>query len=183
MRGYLFFLRGPHCRSARPAIEADSRCTGFNVNSLLVDMSDRHVAKIVDCSIVDKHPIVPAATLITDAAVSKAVIDSAIETNVGAPIACVPYVDPIAPAPITRRPQQAHGRRQHPGARNPIISNRTDPPVARGPYVTGCGNRGLDITGFRAPGCCRRPWACCGRRVIGPGAMGSTYGTRAIGVP
>src|SRR6266566_456661 len=100
MRGCLFFLRRPHCRSARPAIEADSRCTGFNVNSLLVDMSDRDVTKIVDRSIVDEHAIVPPATLITDAAVTKAVIDSAIETNVGAPIACVPYVDPVAPGPI-----------------------------------------------------------------------------------
>src|SRR6516162_8956172 len=143
MRGYLFFLRRPHCRSARPAIEADSRCTGFNVNILLVDMSDRDVAKIVDRSIVDEHAIVPAATLITDAAVAKAVIDSAVETNVGAPIACVPYVNLVAPAPIAQCPQQAHGRRQHPGARNPVISNRTDPPVAGGPYVTGCGNRGL----------------------------------------
>src|SRR6516225_4355142 len=145
MRGCLFFLRRPHCCSARSAIEADSRCTGFNVNCLLVDMSDGDVAEIVHRSIVDEHAIVPPATLIADAAVAKAVIDSAIETNVGAPIARVPYVDPVAPAPITRRPQQAHGRRQHPGARNPVISNRTDPPVAGGPYVTGCGNRGLLI--------------------------------------
>src|SRR5215471_4959118 len=145
MRGYLFFLRRPHCRSPRPTIEADSRCTGFNVNSLLVDMSDRHVAKIVDRSIVNEHAIVPAATFISDAAVAIAVIDSAVETNVGAPIACVPYVDPIAPAPISRCPQQAHGRRQHPGARNPVISDWANPPVARGPYVTGCGNRGLLI--------------------------------------
>src|SRR5215471_18092853 len=113
MRGYLFFLRRPHCRSTRPAIEADSRCTGLDVNSLLVDMSDRDVAKIVDRSIVDEHAIVPPATFISDAAVSKAVIDSAIETNVGTPIARVPYVDPVAPAPITRGPQQSHGRRQH----------------------------------------------------------------------
>src|SRR6266566_8059266 len=143
MRGCLFFLRRPHCRSARPAIEADSRCTGFNVNSLLVDMSDRDVTKIVDRSIVDEHAIVPPATLITDAAVTKAVIDSAIETNVGAPIACVPYVDSIAPSPIARRPQQGYCRRQHPGARNPVISNRANPPIAGDPYVTGCRNRGL----------------------------------------
>src|SRR6516165_10598130 len=143
MRGCLFFLRRPHCRSARPAIEADSRCTGLDVNSLLVDMGDRDVAEIVDRSIVDEHAIVPPATFIADAAVAKAVIDSAVKTNVGAPIARVPYVDPVAPAPITRRPQQAYGRRQHPGARNPVISNRANPPIARGPYVTGRRNRGL----------------------------------------
>ena len=43
VRGCLFFLRRPHCRSARPTIEADSRCTRFNVNSLLIDMGDRDV--------------------------------------------------------------------------------------------------------------------------------------------
>src|SRR5262249_45088831 len=90
-----------------------------------------------------KHAIPRASTYTAAPAITKAVIDSAIKTNVGAPIARAPYVDPVAPAPITRRPQQAHGRRQHPGARNPVISNRTDPPVARGPYVTGCRNRGL----------------------------------------
>ena len=145
MRGCLFFLRRQHCRPARPAIEADSRCTGFNVNSLLVDMSDRDIPKIVDRTIVDEHAIVPLAALVTDAAVTIAVIDTAIKTNVGAPIACVPYVDTVTPGPITGRPQQAHSRRQHPGARNPVISNRADTPVARGPYVTGCRNRRLLI--------------------------------------
>src|SRR6516165_5370889 len=138
MRGYLFFLRRPHCRSARPSIEADSRCTGFNVNILLVDMSDRHVAKIVDRSIVDEHAIVPAATLITDAAISKAVIDSAVETNVGTPIACVPYVDSVTPAPIAWRPEQADRWRQYPGAWNPVVSDWADSPIAGRPYVTGC---------------------------------------------
>ena len=108
VRGRLLFLRRPHCRSARSAIEADSRGTGFNVNSLLVDMSDRDIAKIVDGLIVDEHAIVPAATLIADTAVTKAVIDSAIETNVRTPIACIPYVNSVTPAPIARCPQQAY---------------------------------------------------------------------------
>jgi hypothetical protein len=67
-------------------------------------MSDGDVAEIVHRSIVNEHAIVPAATFISDAAVTKAVIDSAIETNVGAPIARVPDVDPVAPAPIARCP-------------------------------------------------------------------------------
>src|SRR5215472_15378995 len=108
MRGCLFFLCRPHCRTARAAVEANSRCSGFNVNSALVDMSDVDVAKIVDRSIVDEYAIVPAATLITDAAIAIAIIHSAIETNVGAPIACVPCVDSVTPGPIARCPQQAY---------------------------------------------------------------------------
>jgi hypothetical protein len=85
--------------------------------------------------VVAEVPAVPAAAVEAVATVSIAVVHAAVEAYGGSPVSAVPQVSPATPAPVTRRPQQADGRRQHPGSRHPVVPARPPGPVTRCPDV------------------------------------------------
>jgi len=83
VRGGLFFWCWPGRRSTAATIEANPYCARLNDDGLFINIGDRNAAKIVDCPIVSKHAIFPTSTLVPDAAIPEAVVDSAVKADVG----------------------------------------------------------------------------------------------------
>src|SRR5881394_1765857 len=75
----------------------------------------------------------PFTAIVAAPSVAEAVIDSTIEADRRAPVAVVEDVKAVAVAPVTGRPQQPDTRRSDPDARDPVITEWTIGPVARGP--------------------------------------------------
>src|SRR5580704_3146284 len=78
----------------------------------IMNVGDIHV---VDGAIVEKVPAVPSSTFIAVAEVAESVIDSAIESDLRAPIAFMENECFAAPAPPARSPKETNFGRQHPG--------------------------------------------------------------------
>jgi hypothetical protein len=135
MREGFLFVRGPGRGAASAAVEARSGRVGVDDDGLVVDVGDPDTAEIVDGPIVGEHPVVPVSTLVTFAAISVAVIHAAVKADMRSPIACVPGIGAVLPAPVTRRPKQTDRGRFNPGARNPIIAIRAIRPEAGRPDV------------------------------------------------
>src|SRR5271155_18870 len=114
---------------------------------LSVGIMDIGPVDIIDRRVVHECAVVPAPALVANAAITKAIVDSAVKSNVLSPIARVPHITPIAPSPIARGPQRAHERYQNPHPWNPIVSVRTIRPVAWGPYITRPGHNRLRVHG------------------------------------
>src|SRR5581483_9513263 len=100
----------------------------------VVDVGD---VDVVDAAVVPEVAVAPFAAVVAVAGVAVAVVDAAIEADVRAPVAGVPEVDAVAPAPPARRPQIARLGRQHPGAGHPVVvAGIVVPgPVARRPDI------------------------------------------------
>src|SRR4029077_12360744 len=81
----------------------------------------------------------------THSHITEAVVDSAVEPDVRAPVARVKRVDPAYEAPISRCPEQAHARRLRPGAGHPVVTSPAPGPVPRRPHVALFGTRRLVI--------------------------------------
>src|SRR5947209_8766553 len=103
----------------------------------VVNVRDIRGIDVVDRRVVVKTVAIPAAAFIAAAKVSKPVINAAIKTYFGAPVAVIKNKAITAPSPIRRRPQIAHSRGFHPGARHPIIITVIiiPGPVAGGPDI------------------------------------------------
>src|SRR5207245_10281149 len=79
------------------------------------------------------------------AGIAEAVINTAVEADVRAPVAAVPDVKAVVPSPITGRPVQAY-RSDHPGTGHPVVAIVIVPrPVAGRPDVAGAGADGLRV--------------------------------------
>jgi hypothetical protein len=76
---------------AGAAVEADSRRV-VDDDGLAVDVGDCDAADVVDGPVVEERPIPPVAALIAGPAVAEPIIDAAIETDFGSPIAIVENV-------------------------------------------------------------------------------------------
>src|SRR5581483_2300690 len=85
----------------------------------------------------------PAAAHVSGADIAEAVVDSAIESDVRAPVARMEAIDAPDEAPVARGPEQPHLRRCDPGTRDPVIATGCVGPVARGPDVALHGARRL----------------------------------------
>jgi hypothetical protein len=99
----------------------------------------------VHFSVVDEGATTPIAALVAYADIAEPIVNAAVESNMRSPEACVPYVDAIAPAPVSGRPEQAHLRRLHPGSWNPVITIRTPRPISGRPNVIRSRAVGLHI--------------------------------------
>src|SRR5580704_7117043 len=109
------------CRSrlgaAGAAIEAHAVDGDVVDDGGVVDVGDVHGSgDVVDIAVVVERTALPVAARVTGADVAISVVDAAIKADMGTPIAGVPEVGALAPAPIARRPEEAWLRRQHPGA-------------------------------------------------------------------
>src|SRR6202044_3401604 len=82
-----------------------------------------------------KGPTPPPPPNKAATAVPEAVVNAAIEADVGSPIASVPGIYAATPTPVTRSPEQADARRCDPNARYPVVASGTVRPVSRRPHV------------------------------------------------
>ena len=110
---------------------------GVSVDDLavLVDVGHMDAAKARHCTVIGKNSTAPLTTEEADSTVAESVIDSAIEPDVRAPVACVPSIDAAAESPVARGPQKANPGRRNPDTRNPVVACITIGPVARGPDI------------------------------------------------
>src|ERR1700730_12891336 len=92
-------------------------------------------------------PAPPVAAFVAVTAVTIAVIDPAVESNVRTPVAGMPEKYGAFRAPISGGPQVIRLRGGHPRARHPVVvlDIVAPGPVTGGPYVSVVGNRGLVV--------------------------------------
>ena len=113
---------------------------GFAVN--IVNVRDIHVA----CrAVIVERSAVPISALITETAIAEAVVDAAVKADTPAPIAFIPGVGVVTPAPVTRRPEQTLFGSLHPRAWNPEVAFVSIRPIAGRPQITVGGAHGLGI--------------------------------------
>lgn len=132
--------------SAAAAVEA-----GAVPIPIVVD--DRPVVGVVDVrdvyvvhgAVVGEDAAPPESTKIANADVAKTVIDSAVESDVRAPVASMPTVEAITPTPVAGRPQETDPGRTNPSAGNPIIIIVGVCPVTRCPNVAIARTDGLRV--------------------------------------
>src|ERR1035438_9820607 len=101
-----FFLRSGPSFNAAGAVEGHVRV--IHHDGPIVDV--RHVmhVHVHHRAVVEEGAASPLSASEAYAAVSEAVVDSAVEANVRPPIAPVPAIEATRKAPIARRPEHAH---------------------------------------------------------------------------
>jgi hypothetical protein len=146
---------GTDIDAAATAVVADAVYDSAAVTDVVVDnVVAIHVVNDVDIHVSDSAVVVevvilPVATVVADADVAKAVVDAAIEADVGSPVAVVEGVTAAIEAPVGRCPKGPVIGRRAPGAGNPIIASVGVAPVAGGPKVIGFRSGWLVVLGER----------------------------------
>ncbi len=128
----------PCRRSTIAAVKAGaprSRIVDYGCVVHIMDIGDVH---IVDGTVVEEASIVPAAPSVAVAEISIAVINPAVETDLGSPVALMEDKPSTFPTPPARRPQIADCRSQHPSARHPVVVAKVVivSPISGSPDVT-----------------------------------------------
>src|SRR5437879_5630816 len=77
---------------------------------------------VIDGAVVIEGPAMPITAFVAFPEVTETIIDPAVESNVRAPITCMPKVSAAIPAPVTRSPEQPRLGCGHPSARHPEIA-------------------------------------------------------------
>jgi hypothetical protein len=101
---------------------------GLVVN--IMNVPDIHV---IHRTVVVEGAMIPISALVANTSISKAIIHTAIKADVFAPVAAMPGVRIIAPAPIPRSPEEANFWSHHPGSRHPEVTFISITPIAWGP--------------------------------------------------
>src|SRR5580658_8005074 len=65
-----------------------------------------HVGDIVHRPVVEEGSVIPISALVPDSGVTEAVVDAAIEPDLGAPVTLIKSKLAPAPTPVTRGPQE-----------------------------------------------------------------------------
>jgi hypothetical protein len=112
---------------------------------VVIYVGDVDAAHIHDRAVIEVSTTAPVTALKPNTTITEAVIDTAVEADVRAPVATVPRVNATAPAPVPGRPQQSGRRRQHPRARHPVITLVTISPVPGCPHIARRRQRRLHI--------------------------------------
>jgi hypothetical protein len=99
----------------------------------------------VHFSVVNERAIAPIAALVAYADIAEPIVNAPIKAHVRTPVACMPQVHAISPAPISGRPKQPNFRRKHPGSWNPVIAIGTPRPISRRPNITRSRAVGLHV--------------------------------------
>ena len=109
------------------------------VDGLVINVVDVCDVYVVNRAVVVEIAPAPLSAVITVARISETVVNAAVESHGRSPISWIPCVEACCKGPITRRPQQAYCRRQHPGSGNPVVVViiGTPCPVAGDPVVAG----------------------------------------------
>ena len=131
-----FFRSSRPCRdSTGSAVITDVVCR-VNDYGLVVCVVKVPATDIVHVCVVAELIVTPVAALIADPAVAEAIVDAAVEADLGTPIALIPRIPAIAPTPITRGPQVAHSGWLDPSAGHPEVALVAIAPVTGRPEIT-----------------------------------------------
>jgi hypothetical protein len=98
-----FLSRRLGCASAWP-IEADIVHRSGVDDRLVVGPSDDSRVHLGDGSVVEEHPVVPIAALVTDAGIPEAIVDAAVIADMRSPISGMPNIMATVIPPITGSP-------------------------------------------------------------------------------
>src|ERR1700758_543790 len=125
------FLRSGARSDAAGAVEARVVHYGRVVDhgAVHVDVAHHGLVHVHDCGVVGKGASSPLAADEADAAVTEAVVNAAVESDVRAPVARVPNVKAAGEAPVAWGPEHAHARWSDPYAGNPVVAVRAIGPV------------------------------------------------------
>jgi hypothetical protein len=140
---------GSNANSLWPSVVADAVIDGGAVNDdvAFVYIRDVNVADVGDGAVVVELIIVPVSALISASYVAKAIVHSAIEADITAPIASDQAIAAAEESPVSGSPESAFIRRCSPGAGHPVIAVGGIIPVTRGPEITGFRDRRLLVFG------------------------------------
>src|ERR1700733_9171905 len=86
-----------------------------------------------DRAVIGEMAAFPASTEESHAHISEAVVDAAIEADVGAPVSGMPSVKSAGESPITGSPQKAHSGWKDPGSGHPEVAVGSIGPIAWSP--------------------------------------------------
>jgi hypothetical protein len=111
----------------------------------VIYVGDVNTTHVHGRTVIEERTTAPVTTLESNTTIAEAVIHTAVEANVRAPVATVPGVHAAGPAPVTRCPKQSGVRRQHPRARHPVITVVTVGPISGCPHVARPRQRRLHI--------------------------------------
>ena len=94
----------PCAHAAFTAVEAHASHIVIVDNRLVVNVGNVHATEVGNGSVVVKRVATPVTALKTNTTVTVPVVDTTVETYVRTPIALVPYIEAVTPAPITGSP-------------------------------------------------------------------------------
>jgi hypothetical protein len=138
-------MRSGTCLDAARAIE---RHVDVVVDDgMVIYVGDVDTAHIHDRAVIKVGTAAPVTALESNTAIPEAVIHTAVEADMRAPVATVPGVDATAPTPVPGRPQHPGRRRQHPRARHPEITVITIGPISWCPHIARPRQLRLDVYG------------------------------------
>jgi hypothetical protein len=130
-------MRGrPRTQTTFTAVVAHASHIDVVHNRLVVNIGDMNATEVGNRPVVVEGATAPVPTLKPNTAVAVPVVDTTVETYVGAPVALVPRIKTVAPAPVPRRPQQARGGRHDPSAGHPVVVIVAVGPVTRCPDIS-----------------------------------------------
>ncbi len=149
MIGELFFTIRTSIDAATAAIEADAVPVSIEavIDAAVVKVADYVYVDAIDGAVVEELATAPFAAEETDARITETVVDAAVEADMASPIAAMPDVNAVTPAPIAGRPEQAGFRSHYPCSRNPIVAVIAIGPVAGRPDIAGPGAERLFVNG------------------------------------
>src|SRR5580692_5778699 len=97
--------RGAGAHSTGAAVECHMRVVVDDYRFVHVDISDRGSTYARDCRVIEVRPVAPLAAVKSVSAVTVAVVDAAVESNLRAPVTRIPHVGAIVPRPVAGGPQ------------------------------------------------------------------------------
>src|SRR5579863_6210360 len=104
------------------AVIADVVVRSVVDDGLVIDVVNVGDIHIIHRAVVIEASVSPISALIADATVTKAVVNATVEADVRTPVAIVPGISIVAPAPISGSPEQANLGSHHPRSRHPEVA-------------------------------------------------------------
>ena len=147
--GVGFLLRRrPGSYSALAAVEGHVRFVIHDDCAVHVDISDYRGVHVHHSGVVEEMAFAPFAAIEAVTAVSKSVINAAIESDLRSPVAGIPNVKAVVPTPVARGPQIAGFGRFYPRAGHPVVAVIVIPsPVTGRPHIAVAGADRLLVDG------------------------------------
>jgi hypothetical protein len=131
----LLSRRRPSPESAPSAVVAYPAHRAIVHRPARIHMVKPAAADPVHRTVVIESSVIPVATRIPHAGITKPIVDAAIEAHRRPPIAGIPEIRTAAPAPVSRSPQHTHLRRLNPRSGNPVITLIAVSPITGSPYI------------------------------------------------
>jgi hypothetical protein len=118
----------------------------YDHGAVYVDIGDVNCVYVHDRGVVEEMALAPFAAAEALAAISKAIVDSAVKADMRPPVTAVPNVEAVVPSPISGSPQQARFGHFHPSARHPVVAIIVIPgPISGSPHIAFAGTNGLFV--------------------------------------